>query len=324
MKKFCFSLMLALLILHMGCSQESVVQEKQQMSTETSQDIDEINTQEITLVDFAGREITLPTVPQQIVALGHGEVDIIYALGGEVVGRPSTRTPYPVKEAEHVEQVGSAHEVDLEKITFLQADVVLGNNPLNLKDVQVIESIGAKMILTSANSIDEIKEQIKLFGLLLQKEEKANQLVQQIEEKLATVSVQEEHGPRVLLVYGAPGTYMAALPNSLSGNILELAGGVNIASDYPSLENFPQYAQLNTERIMEANPQLILLMSHGNPEEVREGFIKEMEENAAWNSLDAVVNQRVEILPADLFGTNPGTRVTEAVEYMAELVQTVQ
>lgn len=146
-----------------------------------------------------------------------------------------------------------------------------------------------------------------------------------IDDKIATIqSTQDGEKIRVLLIYGAPGTNMAALPNSLGGNILELAGGENIASDYPSLDMYPQYAQLNTERIIESNPQIILLMSHGNPEEVKSSFEKEMSSAAGWNELDAVKNEEFHILPSDLFGTNPGTQIVDALDYLDELLQDVK
>ncbi|OMF24943.1 iron-hydroxamate ABC transporter substrate-binding protein [Paenibacillus sp. FSL H8-0548] len=275
--------------------------------------------------DFADRKLSFDKVPQNIVALSNGETDIIYALGGTLVGRPASTTPLATKAAEDVQQIGSAHEVDLEKIALLRADVVLGNNPMNTKDVPILEGAGTKVILTSANSISEIEKQIELFGKLLQKEERASELVQEIEEKLKQFETAADSvKPRALLVYGAPGTYMAALPNSLSGNILEMAGGTNIASDYPSLQSYPQYAQLNSERIVEANPQLILIMTHGNPDEVKKGFLKEMQTNPAWSSLEAVQQNKVEVLPADLFGSNPGTRIIESLEYLHEKLEALQ
>lgn len=196
---------------------------------------------------------------------------------------------------------------------------------MNTKDVAAIESIGAKMVLTSANSVEEIKKQIALFGQMLQKEQKADELIVSIDEKLSSYQADSTtDSPRVLIVYGAPGTYMAALPNSLSGNLLEMAGGHNIASDFPALQSYPQYAQMNTERIIQSNPQLILIMTHGNPEEVRKGFLKEMQSNAAWSGLDAVKNDRVEILPSTLFGTNPGTKVIDALDFLYDLLQDVK
>ncbi|MNI34730.1 High-affinity heme uptake system protein IsdE precursor [compost metagenome] len=279
----------------------------------------------MTVKDFAGRSITFNQVPRTIAALSNGELDIVYALGSEVVGRPTSPSTVVVKEAEKAMQIGSTHGIDLEKIALLSPDVVLGNNPMNSKDIPSIEALGSKVVLSSANSIDDIKKQIQLIGGLLQKEGKAAELIQILDDKLQAYAPKEGSSKtRVLLVYGAPGTYMAALNNSLSGDILAKAGGENIAADYPKLESYPQYAQLNTEKIVKSNPQLVLLMSHTNPDQVKEGFMKEMSQNAAWSSLDAVKLNRVEVLPADLFGTNPGTRVAESLDILNKLLQTVK
>lgn len=300
-----------------GCSQDA---QNSDNSTATANQSDE---ETISITDFSDRTITFNSVPQNIVALGDGEMDIIYALGGELVGRATTggSASVKVKEAEDVMEVGSAHGMDLEKVTSLQPDVVLGNHPMNLNDIPSVEGIGSQMVLTSANSIDEIKEQITLFGDLLKEEEKSKEIVQTIDEKINTIqSQQQKEKPRILLVYGAPGTNMAALPNSLSGDILELAGGENIAKDYPGLESYPQYAQLNAERIIEANPQIILFMGHGNPDQVKDSFITEMEQNAGWQHLDAVKNNRFEILPSNLFGSNPGTQIVDSLDYLNNLL----
>ena len=271
----------------------------------------------VSVTDFADRTIDFDQVPERIVALSNGEVDIVYALGGEVVGRPNSNGPLAVKEAESTEEVGSTHSIDMEKITALQPDVVLGGHPMNMKDVPAIEGTGAKVILSGANSVDNIKKQVSLLGELLGKEEKSKEIITDIDNKVAEIrSELPKEQPRVLLVYGAPGTNMAALPNSLSGNLLELAGGKNIASDYPGLDSYPQYAQLNTERIIESNPEIIFLMSHGNPQEVKDSFMNEMKKTAGWKDLDAVKNDRFVILPSDLFGTNPGTRVIESLEFL--------
>ncbi|WP_042352865.1 ABC transporter substrate-binding protein [Bacillus massiliigorillae] len=313
-------ILLFLLILT-GCTQES----SEKTNQETKQTDTATKTTTISITDFADRKVTFDKVPNNIVALSNGDMDIVNALGGHLVGRPTAHETNPNPKIEAVEQVGSSHEFDLEKIASAQADVVLGSNPMNIKDVASVEGIGAKMILTNANSIKDIQKQILLFGDLLQKREKAAELNKNIDDKLDAISKNQPNKKvRVLLIYGAPGTYMAALPNSLSGNILETVGGENIAADYPALEQYPQYAQLNTERVIEANPQYVLLMSHGNPKEVKEGFLNEMKQNAAWNGLDAVKNNHVEVLPSNLFGTNPGTQISEAIDLLDGLLKSVK
>ncbi|MDI4646971.1 ABC transporter substrate-binding protein [Cohnella hashimotonis] len=271
----------------------------------------------LVVTDFAGREVALGGVPQRIVTLGNGETDIVYALGGQVAGRPDSEVPLPYEGAEQAARIGTAHEVDLERIALLHPDVVLGNDPMNVKDIPTLEGIGAKMVLTSANSIEEIERQIALIGQLLERSSRADELIAGIEEKRTALASEAEAGrPRALLVYGAPGTFMAALPTSLGGNLLEAAGGYNIASDYPRLQSYPQYAQLNAERIVDSDPEVIFIMTHGNPEEVADSFVAEMRKNEAWNNVAAVRAGRVEVLPAELFGTNPGTRVVEALELL--------
>ncbi|WCM60550.1 ABC transporter substrate-binding protein [Paenibacillus polymyxa] len=308
----------ALLLAVTGCSNGASTADHKPTSASVSATSGTTSSAAIQVTDFSKRTLAFQSVPQHIVALSNGDLDIIYALGGTAVGRPNSNGPSVVPAAENVQQIGSTHEVDLEKITMLKPDVVLGNYPMNEKDIPAIEGVGSQLLLTGANSVHDIQSQITLFGQLLQKQAQAVKLNQQIDQQV--VKLQKETAsaskPKVLLVYGAPATYMAALPNSLNGNILEAAGGSNIAADFPGLQNFPQYAQLNTERIIQADPDYIFIMTHGNTEDVKAAFIKEMQENAAWNGIRAVKNNQVEVLPSDLFGTNPGTRVTKALDLM--------
>nr|WP_250620878.1 ABC transporter substrate-binding protein [Bacillus subtilis] len=71
---------------------------------------------------------------------------------------------------------------------------------------------------------------------------------------------------------------------------------------------------INAEKVIEADPDLILLMTHSNPEDVKAGFMSEMKQNAAWHDVSAVKHGHVEILPSDLFGTNPGADVMKAID----------
>lgn len=314
MNKGLLSIFSTILLFTAGCN----------VSSQTGADNNEIKSEhQYTITDFADQTITFDATPKRIAALSNGDMDIIYALGGEVVGRPNGKTV--IEAAEKTEQIGSTHEIDLEKLTLVQPDIVLGNSKLNTQHVPIIQGLGAQMVLTNANSVKDIHSQIELFGEMLQKQTEADNIISSIQKKVDDIKSKAPIDKvRALLVYGAPGTYMAALPNSLSGDLLEIAGGQNIASDFPSLETYPQYAQLNVEQIVKANPQYILIMSHGgNSDEIKKGFMKEMEQNPAWNKIDAVKEGHIEVLPSDLFGTNPGTRVIEALDLLVTIFEVV-
>ncbi|MGM9986838.1 MAG: helical backbone metal receptor [Bacillaceae bacterium] len=321
MKRKYFIPGLLVLSLLAGCGSTASETSGSEKAT-TSNNPAESTKSEIVITDFAKRELHFKHSPKNIVALSSGDMNIIYSLGGTVVGRPTSHGDSPDAPYANVEQVGSTHEYDLEKIASLKPDLVIGNNPMNTKDIQAFEGIGSQMLLTSANSVAEIQKEITLYGDLLQKQDKATEINASITKKIEDYSKQNSKDKRrVLLIYGAPGTYMVALPNSLTGDILQSVGGENIAADYKALENYPQYAQLNVERIIEANPEYVFLITHGNPSEVKDGFTKEMAQNPAWNNIKAVKNNKIEILPSNLFGSNPGTQVVEALDYMNELLQ---
>lgn len=272
--------------------------------------------EQLAITDFNDRTVLLDGVPERIAALSIGETNIIYSLGGTLVGRPATEVPLQWEAAYEAKEIGTTHDVDLEKVALVKPQVVLAHNIMNEKDVSKLENIGAKVVLTSGNSVADIKRQITIFGDLLQQQTKANELVANIEQKISELSAESGEPVPALLVYGAPGTFMAALPSSLAGDILTIAGGANIAANYPQLANYPQYAALDMERIVESNPEAIFIMTHADPEDVRDQFIAEMEASSAWSSIAAVKDGRIEVLPAELFGSNPGTRITESLDYM--------
>ena len=272
--------------------------------------------EQYTITDFNNRTITFNSVPERIAALSIGETNIIYSLGGKLVGRSGTDVPFQWEEANEAQVIGTTHDVDLEKIAVTKAQVVLMHNIMNEKDVSKLENLGMKVVLSSGNSVEDITRQIQLLGDLLQNSAKASELIAEIDQKISQLAANQGEAVPALLVYGAPGTFMAALPNSLAGDILTLAGGTNIAASYPQLSSYPQYAALDMERIVESNPQAIFIMTHADPEDVREQFIAEMESSNAWSSIDAVKNRRIEVLPAELFGSNPGTRIVESLDYM--------
>lgn len=276
--------------------------------------------EKIEITDLSGRKVTFDKVPESFATLSMGDMDIIHALGGKVVGRPDTKLTLP-EELKKAKVIGNAHQPNFEQIASLKPDVLVANNGFQ-KNVPTVEGQGTKVIISSANSVQDIQKNIELYGTVMKKEDKAKELNQKINEQMK--KYEKKSDVKALLVYGAPGTYLAALPTSLSGDVLEKTGGKNIASDFPETKEYPQYAQLSVERIIEANPDVIYLITHGDPKSVKKAFEGEMMKNEAWKNLDAVKQNRVVILPPDLFGSNPGTKVTEAMDFMYKSIQDVR
>ncbi|MBC1560006.1 ABC transporter substrate-binding protein [Listeria booriae] len=325
MKKIIFiSMMSLLLVLVTACGPKDVASSNTTNETSNKQKVAKEDAV-LSLTDMAGRTVHFTKKPERIITLTNSDMGIVYALGGSVVGRQTMdASGVEPSTALKATEVGNTHDLNLEKIASLTPDVIVASSEQNLKDVPALESIGAQVVLTGANSIADIKKQEAILAQLLGKD--ATKLQQEIDTKVAEIK-QEQKGKavRALLILGAPGSNYAALPNSLSGDILEKAGGVNVAKDFKGVENFPQYASLNIEKIVQADPEVIFLMIHGGDEKETEiAFQKEMKQNDAWNSTTAVKNNNIVVLPADLFGTNPGIRITKALDFMANELNQVQ
>ncbi|MDD1367212.1 ABC transporter substrate-binding protein, partial [Bacillus sp. MHSD17] len=276
--------------------------------------------EKIEVTDLSGRKVTFDKVPETFATLSMGDMNIIHALGGKIVGRPDAKITLP-EDIKKVQVIGNAHQPNFEQIASLKPDVLIANNGFQ-KNVPTVEDQGTKVMISSANSIQDIQKNIELYGTIMKEEDKAKELNQKINDQIKTY--EKKSDVKALLVYGAPGTYLAALPTSLSGDILDKTGGKNIAADFPEMKEYPQYAQLSVERIIEANPDVIYLITHGDPNSVKKAFEGEMMKNEAWKNLDAVNQSRVVILPPDLFGSNPGTKVTEAMDFMYKSIQDVR
>lgn len=282
----------------------------------------EEETTTIAVKDALGQEIKFDSAPNSIATLSSGDLEILTALDANVTGRPTVSGPV-TDEIKEITEIGNPHQPNFEKIAEVHPDVLVASASFK-QHAATIEKQGTKVIYSQANSIEDIQTSITMFGKLFAKEDKAEEINKTITDKIESMKTVKTDPVKTLLIYGSPGTYLAALPHSLSGDLLEKAGGENIASDFPQEEKYPQYASLSVEKIIERNPEVVMLITHGDPEAVKGAFEQEMNKNAAWKNLDAVKNGNVVILPSNLFGTNPGTKVTEALEVMKENLEKVK
>lgn len=312
MKKWNFLIagVLTLSLAACGGQEQSTTDEQVQVVT-----ADEKVATGVKFVDALGKEHEFATVPESIATLNPGIMDILVELGANVTGRPTIHEGMSA-EVEAIQEIGNPHEPSIEQIVLLNPEVIIVP-PSFQQFATTIEATGVKVVYENMDSIQAIQETITRYGEVFANAAKAEELNAEIDEAATQTSVSSK---KALIVYGAPGTYLAALDTSLYGNILAAAGGQNIASDLPALDKYPTFANLSAEKIVEGNPEIIMLITHSNPEQVREGFEKQMNENAAWKNLDAVKNNQIIILPAHLFD-NPGTQIVEALAYMRDLLE---
>lgn len=271
--------------------------------------------------DDNGTTVTLAEKPERIVILTPQFLPMLYELGGEAVGYATSSSTIVPKGAEHVQQVGTVNQINVEQLTALNPDLVIGSTTFDEKLIDLMQSNDIPLALMRMASFDDVKEKARLIGKIIGAEEKAEQLIRETEEKMEAIRSklpQDNHTFAVLNV--TTNSISIQRTNTTALEIGELLNMTNIAKDMNPSTNSSTSAPYSIEAIVAEQPDYIFIVIHGSEEKGMERIKEELEQNPAWASLQAVKEKRAHVLPANQFLSNPGFAYEESMEYMAKLI----
>ena len=270
--------------------------------------------------DDLGREVTLEKKPERIVVTSASFLEPLHEVGGEVVGRPDSRTKMP-DYAKDKASVGKVYQIDVEKVLSCEPDLVIINKGMNEKLADTLEASGIKTLVVDMKSYADVKREVALFAQLTGEKEKGEALISSMEKKIQAVKEKiPQEKRRVSIIHSTNQGLTVQLSGSIAGSIAEMLGWENVAGDMTPLEKDPDSAPYSLESMVEKNPELLFVTSMGKLEEIKASMDATMAENPAWQSVEAVRQGKVYYLPQDLFLLSPGIHYPEAVELMAKLV----
>jgi iron complex transport system substrate-binding protein len=317
-------LALALLLIF-GCSENAARREATQKPvTETASDADRGGAPPsqfpLTVNDNLKRTVVLPRVPERIVSLAPKNTELLFAIGAgaQVVGVTS-QCNYP-REALNRERVGvfSGKSLSLEKIVSLRPDLVVSAGEFHRAVVNELERLGLTVVAMGADSLTELYSEIQLMGEMSGHKDQSAALVAQMRNRVERVRESTRHispAQRVTVYYqvwDAPLT--AAGPASFIGEMIELAGGINIVTDSAA-----RYPQISEEALLQLNPDVILApTSHA-----ASLSLDDFRNKPGWSDLRAVRNGRIHLIDGDSV-SRCGPRLVDALEAMAQALYSQQ
>lgn len=270
--------------------------------------------------DDLGREVILEKKPERIVVTSASFLEPLHEVGGEVVGRPDSRTKMP-DYAKDKASVGKVYQIDVEKVLSCEPDLVIINKGMNEKLVDTLEASGIKTLVVDMKSYADVKREVALFAQLTGEKSKGEALISSMDKKIQSVKEKiPQEKRRVSIIHSTNQGLTVQLSGSIAGSIAEMLGWENVAGDMTPLEKDPDSAPYSLETMVEKNPELLFVTSMGKLEEIKASMDATMAENPAWQSVEAVRQGKVYYLPQDLFLLSPGIHYPEAVELMAKLV----
>lgn len=268
----------------------------------------------------------LPQRPTRVVALNASNVDLYYAAGGCLVGRPNTSALAPeiLQKIKDIPVVGNTANPDIKQIIALRPDLVLAPSlPFHQSIIPALEHAGIPVYVQSLNSYPQIIDVLHFYGYLTGQEHQAHTVVKNLERRVRVLEGKTggRSTPRVLIIWGSSDNFTMALSNSFAGQLACRLRAVNVADELTARAKTEMpFVRLQLEAVANANPDIILVITHNVEAEVLARFNQELVRNPVWKRIKAVRDNRVYKLPYSLFAVNPGTRIVEALEYLSGLL----
>ena len=273
------------------------------------------------ITDDMGRQVELTKKPARIVVTSASFLEPLEAVGGAelVVGRPDSKTRMP-DFAKELPSVGKVYQIDTEKIIACQPDLVIINKGMNEKLVNTLEANGIKTLVLDMKSYEDVKREVSILAMVTGDKEKGEQLIKNMEEKIAAVKAQiPQDKRRVSIIHSTSQGLTVQLEGSIAGSVAAMLGWENVASGTKPLEKNPDAAPYSMETLVEQNPEIIFVTSMGKLSAIK-ASMEETMQSPAWQSIPAVREKKVYYLPQELFLLSPGIHYPEAVKTMAECV----
>jgi iron complex transport system substrate-binding protein len=257
--------------------------------------------------DAIGRQVAVPDTPQRIVSLVPSVTETLFALGVE--SRLVAVTDYCTwpEAAKKLPSIGSYADPGLETIISQRPDLVIAAADMNSRAlIDKLSQLGIAVYVSHPDSLESALATISIIGTLTNSSAKAEQLLADMRGKIETLQKLLAEQQRISLV---PCIMLQPLtvagPDTLINDLIEAAGGRNIVE--PGLSRYPTW---NTESLLLADPQVIILPLHPGQEDPEAFF-------SQWPQLQAVRNERIIQIEADWL-YRPGPRLVLGIEALAK------
>ncbi|WP_268871643.1 ABC transporter substrate-binding protein [Liquorilactobacillus nagelii] len=239
---------------------------------------------------------------------------IMAKLDVKLVAVPTTTQTLP-QQYRKLPRVGNHVSINWQNLLAAKPDVVYVDSELADEYQAKLKEQKITMKALDLQTYPQMLKTIKYLGEKYGKQTAAKKLIAQLQIK----TVHRKKHPRVLILMGMPGGSFLAMNNkSYLGELVEKAGGKVVGADPHSL-----YTSPNSEKIAQANPQIVIRLAHAMPTEVEAAF-KIAFQADPYNQLIAVKNHHVYDVKAPVFSPTANLQVNKAYSQIKEWVNQVE
>jgi len=269
-----------------------------------------------TIVDMAGRNITVPSPISKVLSTSPTETVIVYMLAPDKLlafnyQTTSEEQKYMPDKYKSLTSVGGwygSQSGSYEQFISMDPDVVFvsvsvssSSNTSDSSSLAVLQSMQQKfgtmpvVGVKDTSNVTTLDPSIKFIGKLLGDGDKAQKLVDfndKVQKQVTDVVSTIPESERTTVYYAEGSAGLQTEPSgSVHGQLLELCGGNNVAN--VQMQGGAGKTEVSMEQVLNWNPEVIIATDPT--------FYANVYSNSTWSGVTAVKNKRVYLSPQSPF-----------------------
>ena len=293
--------------------------------TACSSDESTQNENVVTFTDALGREVMVSKESERVAALIGSFADVWMLAGGSVCATAEDAWEDFGLDLPNAVNIGGAHSPNPELIFSANPDFVIASASTS-SNVEMKETLEAAGITVAYFDVDDFEDYLAMLDictditgrkdLYVKNGSDIQSQINEIKHHVEGRSLPDDQR-KVLLLRAHSGSVKAkGSEGTILGEMLADLGCINIAdSDTSLLET------LSVESIIRQEPYRIFVVTMGNDtQKAIDNFYRMMDENPAWETLEAVADGRLHLMDRKLFNIKPNADWAVSYEKLSDIL----
>ena len=241
----------------------------------------------VSVTDDRPNTLVFEQAPKSVASISVFGADLLAALGQQATGLSTLnhrQSAYLGEQTRQMLDLGEVHETDMELLTELNPDLIIGLRQYTEPFAKKFEEIGQFMAF-DLTTYEDSERAIRVVSQAMGSSQQGQTLNQTFSDQLAHYQQQAPGGVSALLIWHWADTLYAFYDHYLTTDIMTRLNVHNLMGATPTPElKKPDSTVLSMEKLLRLNPDVILSFTGDN---------RPISYHPVWQKLKAVKNQRV-------------------------------
>ena len=269
---------------------------------------------DVSVVDDAGRTVTLVAPAQRIISLAPHVTELLYATGaGKYIVGTVSYSDYPAA-AKKLPRVGSYNAFDLEAIVALQPDLIVAWQSANpAAALEKLKALSVPVFFSEPRRLEDVATNLERLGKLTANEVTANTVSATFRRKLAGLRSKYRSAREVSVFYQVwHQPLMTISGEHIISQVIGLCGGRNVFASLSTLA-----PKISLEAVLRKDPEVIVA---GNSALNYSGW---KDDWRRWPALRAVKNDHLFYVNPDIIQRHT-PRILQGAGVLCKQIETVR